>query len=97
MRSGQRDCVINDSYFVMGTPTFFAARLPERECSQRFRKMPTRLHITLSEVVQVAGSPLKENSLWALLRLASEAVQVASAGTTSPTPIFRHQHTHCSR
>jgi hypothetical protein len=39
--------------------------------------MPTRLHVTLSEVVQVAGRPLKERSLWALLKQASESVQAA--------------------
>ena len=42
-----------------------------------FSKMPTRLHVTLSEVVQVAGRPLKERSLWALLKQASESVQAA--------------------
>jgi hypothetical protein len=40
--------------------------------------MSAKLHVTLSEVVQVASPPLKEPALWVLLHLASNAVQAAA-------------------
>lgn len=45
--------------------------------------MCTRLHVTLSEVVEVASHPLGESALWGLLQLSTIACQNGSGSGTA--------------